>query len=96
MVIDDLDLPGIAVAPYQADTPLLVDANTVPSPSISPQGFQPVAGRRPQIVEPPSRVDRQELGPRPPLDLHRQASDGMAREDGRGALVGEALDHGRT
>ena len=96
MVVDDLDLPGIAVAPYETDAPLLVDANAVLPPAVAPQGFQPVAGRRPQIFEPSGRLDRQEPGPRPPLDLHGQAANGMARENGCGALVGEALDHGPT
>lgn len=96
MVVDDLDLPRLAIAPSEADTPLFVDANTVLSSAIAPQRLEPVAGRRPQIVKPACGLKYQEFRLRPLLDPHGQAANIMACKDGRSALVGEALDHEST
>lgn len=93
MVIDDLDVPGFAVSPDEADAPLLVDPNAVLSLPVIAQSFQAIAGRRPQIVESLRRIDCDKLRARSPLDLRWQITDGVAGEDRRGAFVGEALDH---
>ena len=96
MVVDDLDLPCFAIAPSETDTPLFVDANAVLPSAVAPQRLEPVAGRRPQIVKSACSLKRQEFRPRPLLDPHWQAANGMAHEDGRATLVGEALDHEST
>ena len=96
MVVDDLDIPGFVVAPCKTDAPLVVDTNAMLSLSIALQRLQAIAGRYTQIIEPRCRVDGQDLRPSPLLDLHRQAANGIAGKDGRGSLVGEALDHGKT
>lgn len=93
MVIDDLDVPGFAVSPNEANAPLLVDPNAVLSLPVAAQGFQAIAGRRPQIVNLLCRIDCDKLRARSPLDLPWQITNGVAGEDRRGAFVGEALDH---
>jgi len=45
MVVDDLDIFGIAVAPHEADAPLSVDANRVLADAISFQRLELIAGR---------------------------------------------------
>jgi len=50
VIVDNLDLPGVAITPDEADTPLLVDANAMLPKSVATKGFQPVAGRDPQII----------------------------------------------
>jgi hypothetical protein len=48
MVIRDLDVIAMAVAPHEADSPLIVDANGVLSFSVAAQSLQLIAGRRSQ------------------------------------------------
>ena len=50
MVVHDLDLIRIAVAPLETYAPLIVDADTVLPFPASRQLFQPIAGWAPQIL----------------------------------------------
>ena len=92
-IVDYLDLPSVAITPDETDPPLLVDANAMLPKPVAAKGLQTVAGRYPQIVETASRVDCNQPGPSPFLDLHGQPANGMACEDGRRALACKALDH---
>ena len=96
MVVDDLDFPGVTIAPDETDPPSVVDANTVLIGTVGTESLETIPGRRAQIIEPTSRIDRQELRARPTLYLHGQAAHGVTREDSRGHLVREALDHTGT
>jgi hypothetical protein len=51
MVIDDLDVVGITVAPTKADPPLIVNSNAVLSFSIARKAFKPIAGGSFEIIE---------------------------------------------
>ena len=94
MIIDDFDIPNLSVAPYEADPPLIIDADAVLAVSRTAQRFKAVARRDSEIIQPLRRIERLELRPRAPLDLVGQAPDRMAGKQGRRALVDEALDHG--
>ncbi len=96
MIVHDLDIPGIAVAPDEADAPLVVDTNAVLPDSVASKGFQSVAGRDSQILKAASSVDCNQLCPGPGLDLRRQPANGMPRKDGCGAFAGETLYHEPT
>jgi hypothetical protein len=91
MVIDDLDVPGFAVSPNEANAPLLVDPNAVLSLPVAAQGFQAIAGRRPQIVNLLCRIDCDKLRARSPLDLPWQITDGVAGEDAAVRLSAKLL-----
>ena len=80
----------------RTDAPSIVDANAVLPGAVGTESLETIAGRRSQIIEPAGGVDRQELRPRSTLYLHGQAAHGVAREDSRGHLVREALDHAAT
>ena len=56
MVVNKLNLPCFPIAPDEADTPSVIDANTVLTATVRPQSFEAIAGRRMQIAEPTSRV----------------------------------------
>jgi len=58
MVINDLDIPGVLVAPDKADAPLVVDADAVLPFPVAFQRFKAVAGRGTKIVENCRRIDR--------------------------------------
>lgn len=51
VVIDDLHIERIAIAPNETDPPLIVDTDAVLPRAVSSQGLQTVARRRPQVVE---------------------------------------------
>lgn len=93
MVVDDLDVPGFAIAPHETDPPLVVDANAVLSLSISAQCLQTIAGRHAQIRELLRGVEHKKLFPRTPLNLGRQTANGKTRENRGRALVAKAPDH---
>ena len=77
MVVNDLNPFWTSVAPPEADTPLIIDSDTVLSCSITAQMLEPVARRNPKILETTRDVNL------PPL-AQRNASD--ARVKGRDSL----------
>ena len=93
VIVDNLDLPGVAITPNKADTPLFVDTNAMLPKLAATKSFQPVAGRDLQIIDATSGVDCKQLGTSPLLDLCGQPANRIASEDGRSALTGKALDH---
>ena len=96
MVVNKLDLPCFPIAPDEADTPSVIDANTVLTATVRPQSFEAIAGRRVQIAEPTGRVNRQQLHSRSLLELQGYAANSMTCEDRRSAFVRKALDHTST
>ena len=100
VVIHDLDISGAAFGPAKADAVLLVDSNTEGTPAVALQGFESIAGRNPEILEPLGVVDEEELFPGPVeqirwTDLPRGfGSDAV--EDILGALITEFDRHGNT
>ncbi len=51
MVVNNLHVVGIPIAPDKADTPLIVDADAVLSFSVALEGLQMIARRRGQVAE---------------------------------------------
>jgi hypothetical protein len=51
MIIDDLDVVGVAIAPNKTDAPLVADADAVLSGSIATKNLQAVARGSDQIPE---------------------------------------------
>ena len=77
MVVNDLNPFWTSVAPPEADTPLIIDSDTVLSCSITAQMLEPVARRNSKILETTRSVDLTQLA-------QRDASD--ARIEGRNRL----------
>src|SRR5256885_994141 len=73
VIVHDRHIPRRALAPFKAYPPLIVDADAVLSAAVAVQSFKAIARRNPQIVELLGRVDGEELGSRPALDLVRQS-----------------------
>ena len=64
MIVDDLDVVGIAVTPTKANPPLVVDPDAVLSFAVASQGLQSIAGRCLQIAETARAVDLGQLAVR--------------------------------
>jgi len=52
VIIYDLHVIGVAVAPRKAYPPLIVDADAVLALAVAPEGFQPIAGWHTQRFQP--------------------------------------------
>ncbi len=70
MIVNNLDLEGIAVAPDEADPPLLINPHAVLSLALAAKPFESVAGTR-QVAQFHSLVKDSELAQRDALDVLR-------------------------
>src|ERR1700722_1393607 len=61
VVVDDFHVPCRAFAPFEANPPLIVDADTLLSAPVTVQSFEAIARRQAQIVELFSGVDGEKL-----------------------------------
>jgi hypothetical protein len=80
MVINDLHIVGIRTLPAETDAPLLIDLDTVLARSISPQGFQAVARRDPQVLKRLCAMQHEELPERRSLEVHGNPANRLAPE----------------
>lgn len=76
-----------------SNPPPVVDANAVLTLAVSPQNLETVPGRSPQVAEKFGRLDHEQLGSRPPLDLMWQPSGDESGEHRGGLSIGIAPDH---
>ncbi len=60
MIVHELNVIGVPVAPDKADAPLLVDADRMLSAPLAGERLQPVAGRHAQVVEPRNGVEQEQ------------------------------------
>ncbi len=74
MIVDNLDVEGVTIAPDKTDPPLVVDANTVLARTIAGQTFQAIARRNVQIVQSGRAVKHSQLASGDSLNLSRQLS----------------------
>lgn len=93
MIINNLDLEGIAVSPPKTDPPLVIDANTVLTGAIALELLQAIAGRDAEIVELLGGVHQPELSEHQPVELGREAPDAFALEQPLRIAIGETGDH---
>jgi hypothetical protein len=68
MVVCYFNVIGISVFPMKADSPLIVDPDTMLPFAVALQGFEPVAWRNPEVLQMPSLVKVQELASRNAFD----------------------------
>jgi len=68
MVVCYFNIIGVSVFPEKADSPLIVDPDTVLPLAISLQGFETVARGDPEVLKVPGSVKIQELSTCNPFD----------------------------
>jgi hypothetical protein len=64
MIVNDLNVAGIAASPKEAYTPLIIDADAVLTLTVALQCFQPVPWRNHQILQGASTVQVKQLSTR--------------------------------
>jgi hypothetical protein len=82
----------LAIAPGEANPPLIVDPNAVLSGPVRLQRFEMVARRRPKIFEPPDRMKVEQLAARHTLD-GPEARRGLVAKERLGVPASERSNH---
>jgi hypothetical protein len=93
MVIDQRDIVSTAIAPDEANAPLVVDANAVLAGAIAVQCFEPVARWRTQIQQLHRSIQHVELSQGRALQIRRDFLDLVAMKQRLGLTVGETRNH---
>jgi hypothetical protein len=92
VVIDDLHVIGIRVAPRETDPPLVIDPNAMLAAPVAFQRLQAISGWNPQVHQPPGSVQVQQLSPGRALNS-AEAWDHPVVEKQRGIRAPEGPDH---
>jgi hypothetical protein len=95
MVVHYLDVICVRIAPYEADTPLVVDPNAVLAGTVPNQHLQSVSRRLAQVIESFGNIQCRQLPPRNASYLRREPLRNFADEHHRSGLPSEGLDHNR-
>jgi hypothetical protein len=93
VVINDLDIVGVAFQPAKADAPLIIDPNTVLADSVSRELLKPVAGRHAQILQRADGIEHDQFALCDPVNVRRKSPGRLAPEELFGVPVPEASDH---
>lgn len=93
MVVNDLNIVGIAIPPAEADPPLIVHTDTVLTHSASAESFQPIPRRHAKVVKHSGRIQHPELPERDPLNVRSESLDPLSVEQSLSIPVAEAPDH---
>ena len=81
MVIHDLDVLCVPIAPYEAEPPLVIDSNAVLAFAVALQGLQSVRGREAEIIQAESCIDGVKLHKRTLLNVTRKFPSELTPED---------------
>ncbi|SIA36651.1 Uncharacterised protein [Mycobacteroides abscessus subsp. abscessus] len=76
MVVNDLNPFWTSVAPLEADTPLIIDSDTVLPRTITAQTLKPIARRNPKILQTTRSINLAQLAQR---DAHDARIEGRNR-----------------
>src|SRR6185295_19326691 len=93
VIVDDLDVVGMALSPNEADPPLVVDTDRMLSAAISLQCLQAIGRRNAQIVQAPGIVEQTQLAQRHGLDVSGQTPTAAPLPDRLCLPVAKARDH---
>ena len=92
MVVHDLGFIGVAVAPHEANAPLVIDAHTVLALTIAFEPLQSVSRQQCEGSHIRSRVEHVQLSQGLTLDGFESAHDSAA-EEALGIRAAERPDH---
>ena len=89
MVVNDLNPFWTSVAPPEADTPLIIDSDTVLSCSITAQMLEPVARRNPKILETTRGVNLPQLAQRDARNARVKGRDSLPHKQALSLTIPE-------
>ena len=89
MVVNDLNPFWTSVAPLEADTPLIIDSDTVLPRTITAQTLKPIARRNPKILETTRSVDLTQLAQRDSSDAWVEGRNRLPRKQPLGLTIPE-------
>jgi hypothetical protein len=93
MIVHYFYLVSVSAAPFETDTPLVVDADTVLAGSVSSKLFQPVGRGNTQIIQGCGIVQHAQFPQRHLLDVSRKFPRDFPLENQPGFGIFDALDH---
>ena len=89
MVVNDLNPFWTSVAPLEADTPLIIDSDTVLPRTITAQTLEPVARRNPKILQTTRGVNLPQLAQRDASDAWVEGRNRLPRKQPLGLTIPE-------
>jgi hypothetical protein len=92
MIVDDLNIFRLAFAPDEADSPLIVDPNTVLTLPVAAQSLKPISWNCRHVLQFPGIVQHPKLPPRHRSDVVESAAS-LALKKSRGLLTTEGPYH---
>lgn len=96
MVVNDLHVVGVTIAPAKADAPLIVDSYAVLPCTVSPELLEPVPRWDPEISQSLRSIEQQQLPKGQVQDRRWPPAHTLPVEDAFGVPTPEALDHLRN
>ena len=93
MVVNDLNPFWTSIAPLEADTPLIIDSNTVLSCSITAKKLESIARRDPEVPQTTRSVDLTQLAQRDASNARVKGRNRLPRRQPLGLAIPERLDH---
>jgi len=93
VVVRHFYVEGIASSPSEADSPLLIDPNAVLACPVSLQALQPIARWHPQVIDPFSRIQQEQLPVSAALHVWWQQPRTLPPEELLRLSIGEASNH---
>ena len=89
MVVNDLNPFWTSVAPPKADSPLIVDSDTVLPRTITAQTLEPVARRNPEVFQTTRSVNLMQLAQRDASDAWVEGRNRLPRKQPLGLTIPE-------
>ena len=89
MVVNDLNPFWTSVAPLKADTPLIIDSDTVLPRTITAQTLKPVARRNPKILQTTRGVNLPQLAQRDARNARVKGRDSLPRKQALSLTIPE-------
>src|SRR5579859_3267900 len=93
VVVDDLDVVGVALVPDEAHAVLVVDANGVLALSVSRRCLQAVVGRDLEVFQRHGRVEKRQLPDCDSPQIARNAATLPRPPESLGIGVAKTYDH---
>lgn len=93
MVVNDLNPFWTSFAPPEADTPLIVDSDTVLARATTAQTLEPVARRNPEIFQTARSINLTQLAQRDAHDARVKGRNRLPHKQPLSLTIPECLDH---